>query len=232
VAERDLAAAARRHAPEGLPRPPAELVDRLTDHFLRLVPPTSVTWVHPSWRDLVVEQLAADAGARRRFLERCGIDGALLALSRAGGATGERVRPLLVEDGDWDALTDRLHLLIPTLGDPELVRLFATLEDGLTSGSGELAALAYDALSALRRTWARGRSLPTADLLRRWRLVAALLDEAPPEPHPAQVWDPAPTIAPDVPVVRHGTPVPQVDWGERERAAALVARILADLDAA
>ncbi len=37
VAERDLAAALRRHASTGLPKAPVELVDRLSDHFLRVI---------------------------------------------------------------------------------------------------------------------------------------------------------------------------------------------------
>jgi hypothetical protein len=36
VAERDLAAALRRHASNGLTRAPVDLVDRLTDHFVRV----------------------------------------------------------------------------------------------------------------------------------------------------------------------------------------------------
>src|SRR5207244_54097 len=82
------------HTAAGLSRPPGELVDRLADHFLRVVPPASVTWVHPSWRDLVIEELAADAEARRGFLRACGIDGLLLALSAGGGVAGEPRPPL------------------------------------------------------------------------------------------------------------------------------------------
>jgi len=37
VVERDLVAALRRHHDGALPRPPAELVDRLSDHFLRVL---------------------------------------------------------------------------------------------------------------------------------------------------------------------------------------------------
>jgi hypothetical protein len=37
VAERDLAAALRRHASDGLTHAPADLVDRLTDHFVRVL---------------------------------------------------------------------------------------------------------------------------------------------------------------------------------------------------
>ncbi len=37
TAERDLADALRRHCSHGLPKAPADLVDRLTDHFLRVL---------------------------------------------------------------------------------------------------------------------------------------------------------------------------------------------------
>jgi len=37
VAERDLAAALRRHTENGCPKAPADLVDRLADHFLRVI---------------------------------------------------------------------------------------------------------------------------------------------------------------------------------------------------
>jgi hypothetical protein len=93
VTERDLVAATRRHSDSGFARAPTDIVDRLSDHFLRVVEGGAVTWVHPSWRDLVIEEVAATPGSRRDFLHRCGIDGALLALSTAGGAGGER----------WDA---------------------------------------------------------------------------------------------------------------------------------
>lgn len=131
VSERDLAHAACRHAPAGLASLPSVLVDRLADHFIRVVPPTSVAWVHPSWRDLVIDELAADLSAREAFLSACSLDGLLLALSRAGGASGERIRPLLCSDHDWDTARERLHRLIPELADHDLLRLLATLEDAL-----------------------------------------------------------------------------------------------------
>ena len=37
VAERDLASALRRHVEAGCPKAPADLVDRLADHFLRVI---------------------------------------------------------------------------------------------------------------------------------------------------------------------------------------------------
>jgi hypothetical protein len=37
VAERDLAAALRRHSSNGLAKAPVDIVDRLTDHFVRVL---------------------------------------------------------------------------------------------------------------------------------------------------------------------------------------------------
>lgn len=117
--ERELSDTLRRHYPAGLSHPPHELIDRLTDHFLRLSS-LGIDWVHPSWRDLVIDRLREDATERRSFLRRCGTYGALLALSGGGGVSGERELPLLIDDADWDALTDRLGELLRELEDATL----------------------------------------------------------------------------------------------------------------
>jgi hypothetical protein len=129
VSARELAAAFRRHAATGLRQQPEQLVDRLTDHFLRLVNEGGVTWVHPSWRDLVIDELVGDRVARQKFLRACSIEGILLAVSTAGGATGERLLPLVRDDQDWDALSDRLAVMIVELDDPDINRLFVTLAE-------------------------------------------------------------------------------------------------------
>jgi hypothetical protein len=203
VPERELAAAARRHLEHGLAKPPSELVDRLRDHFLRIVPPHSVTWVHPSWRDLVIDDLGADTDARRRFLERCSIDGVLLALATGGGATGERVVPLLVEDADWDALAARLHELAGDLDSGGEAQLLAALAAAVEADLGEdvereLEALLREVLDLLRRRWDARRAVIEPVVLELWLRAAAALDE---RPHPELRWtwlELAPAAAPDV----------------------------------
>jgi hypothetical protein len=238
VSERDLASAARRHAPNGLPRRPAQLVDRLTDHFVRLVPPSSVTWVHPSWRDLVIERLAAHPDERLAFLSRCSIEGVLLALSRGGGAEGERAQPLLLTDADWDALHARLLDLVPELADPDLLRLFAAFEDGLRLESypdpGELASVARTTLSEISSSWDRKQSFATFELLRRWEEVSMLLDEAPVPPRQPALWAPPSGERFEGVPDHHTNPVPDTGWSADEARARerIVDRILADLDAA
>jgi hypothetical protein len=193
VAERDVAAAARRHGDAGLRRRPADVIDRLTDHFLRLVPPQRVTWVHPSWRDLVIDHLAGDPPARRRFLERCSLDGLLLALSVGGGATGDRRFPLLVADADWDTATDRLSRMIPELEDAQLAHLLAALDVAVRAPAdarvhSETHALAQRCLELAReRLDARHAAIPV-DLLEHWYALAGGLGGAQPAPRIAATW--------------------------------------------
>jgi hypothetical protein len=188
VTERDLVGAVRRHSPAGLEHPVNEIVDRLADHFLRVVPPASVVWVHPSWRDLVIEELAADAGARRTFLRACGIHGIVLALSTAGGTAGERSLPLLVEDGDWDALADRIAVLLPELDAPEVTMLLAAIAEARPAAPREGTALADEALAQLERLWDRHAVAVPVGVLAAWFDLAAELDEPPQPPSAAPTW--------------------------------------------
>ncbi len=155
IDERELAAVVRRHHAGGLSRPVADLIDRLTDHFLR-VTPLGIGWVHPSWRDLVIDELRDDADARRRFLSASAVDGVTLAVSRAGGIAGERTLPLMIADGDWDALGDRLHELRHELEDRELARVLLALGGAIGAVNDvrqarELDCLAVDVLGATGR---------------------------------------------------------------------------------
>ena len=176
VPERELAASVRRHSPAGLERPAAEIVDRLADHFLRPLHPMSVTWVHPSWRDLVIDELAQDATARRAFLHACGVHGATLALSTAGGAAGERTLPLLRDDGDWDALADRLAELVPELDAPETTLVLTSLAEARAEAAdarAELDALTEETLARLARAWSAGPGTVPVGLLAEWLALAS-----------------------------------------------------------
>lgn len=172
IDERALAATVRRHHPGGLSRPPSELIDRLTDHFLR-VTTLGIGWVHPSWRDLVIDELRSDAAARQHFLAASGIDGLTLALSVQGGPRGERTLPLLMTDGDWDRLCDRLHQLLSVLELRELARVLLALETTLAEAitpwqRREAQSMAAEMLNRTRSMWNRERAILPAFLLDDW----------------------------------------------------------------
>jgi hypothetical protein len=198
VSERDLATAFRRHAETGCPQTPAELVDRLTDHFVRVVPPSSIAWVHPSWRDLVITALADDAAARTTFLERTGLEGALLAISIAGGASGDRSLPLLRSDADWDTASTRIARLARELDAPSAIRLLqalATTVRGQTvrpqiggPARAEATALATLTLERLQRAWDDQHELLAAAELAEWFALAAWVPEPPRTPRYDRTW--------------------------------------------
>jgi hypothetical protein len=192
IDERELAATVRRHRSGGLSLPPGELIDRLTDHFVR-VTPFGIGWVHPSWRDLVIEQLRADESARQRFLAQCGVDGVTLALSQEGGGSGERNLPLLETDADWDHLGDRMPDLIRELEPRDLSRVLLTLDTALDSIEDrtqlrEAQNLAVHLLNATRRMWNQtGETLP-AFLLGGWFRVSKHLTDDIERPTISPTW--------------------------------------------
>ena len=192
VSERDLGLAARRHQQE-LAQPVSALVDRLQDHFLRRVPPAAVTWVHPSWRDLVIDQLERDPARRRAFLARCGIEGALLALSIAGGPAGERTLPFLIDDGDWDELLAHADALVAELDTAERVRLARQVSEAILDRShhdDRRATAELDALAArlLETILPAPIDQTTLVLLSEWYALSELVREPPSPPDVAGVW--------------------------------------------
>ncbi|MGH2909052.1 MAG: hypothetical protein ACRDK8_07140, partial [Solirubrobacteraceae bacterium] len=172
IDERELTATVRRHRPAGFSRPPNELIDRLTDHFLR-VTPLGIGWVHPSWRDLVIDELRHGAAARRRFLATCSLYGMMLALSLEGGAGGERALPLVVDDHDWDVLADRLDALAGEAEDQELVQLLLALrglgQSKMTSAQeSEARSLVAFVLTRVARRWDHDQRVVPSVLLDHW----------------------------------------------------------------
>jgi hypothetical protein len=153
-----------------------------------------VDWVHPSWRDLVIESLAADPGERRRFLRRSGVDGAAIALSRAGGVEGERSRPLLQGDADWDALGDGLYALCADIDEADAIRLLDVI--AAAGDDDEVKALAE---LVLRRLGWSGKAV-SVDAIGAWASVSAKLDPRPDAPAVAMTWLALePTRAPETP---------------------------------
>jgi hypothetical protein len=192
VSERELAAAVRRHFGMAIGQRPDQLIDRLTDHFVRVGDGGVVTWVHPSWRDLVIDELSADRALRQQFIASSSLDGLLLALSVAGGPEGERVLPLLPADEDWDHLCDRLSQLIPDLDEPSTKRLlvaFAEALDAVEKGRRrELEATIEETLRLLVRKWTRERATPPVGLVRDWLALRSRVREQPPLPDLAAAW--------------------------------------------
>jgi hypothetical protein len=138
--------------------------------------------VHPTWRDLVIERLAADADLRRHFLARCGPHGVALSLSTAGGAQGDRTYPLIGDDGDWDALGDRIYALLPELDHAELAMVLRALLGALAvvtpdwMATREARGLARMALERTGVLWAAAGAPVLLDCVDAWLSLSDRLD--------------------------------------------------------
>ncbi len=141
-----------------------------------------VAWVHPTWRDLVIERLARDAGLWLHFLTRCGPHGVGLALSPAGAAPGERALPLIAGDRDWDALGDRIYTLLPELDHAELAAVLRAILGAAQTATpngmaaGEARVLARMALERTAALWAAAGTPVLLDCVDAWLSLSAHLD--------------------------------------------------------
>jgi hypothetical protein len=160
---------------------------------IRIGTEASIDWMHPSWRDLVIEELANDEAARQHFLKSCGAPGFLLALSVAGGATGNRAMPLLCSPKDWAALSHAMPRVLRSSADASgkvLASLHAALitPPKIHSIISPMGAFADHLLSVLRELWASNGLRPSAVELERYYIISEALDPLPPGPILKPIW--------------------------------------------
>lgn len=87
-------------------------LEDLDGSFLRIRTPTVpwqsepwLDWVHPSFRDLIIDYLADDLTTQERYWLHAGAKSVAIALSESGGAQGERRWPLLQHQKSWQWFT-------------------------------------------------------------------------------------------------------------------------------
>ena len=100
----------------------------------------------------------------------------------AGGAEGERERPLLRCDADWDALGDGLYAFCHDCGEAEAIQLLGMLDDA--GAFDEVLALARLVLERLK--W--GGHAVSVDAIAAWVPLAVKLDPRPEPPAVAMTW--------------------------------------------
>jgi hypothetical protein len=153
------------------------LLDDLSGHFLRVFfrPGTTepaADWLHPSWRDLMIERLASKAADRRDFLRLCGVDGLFLALSVEGGAVGQRNFPLLPGVEELAIVREQIPRIV--FGQPEQTGRVVNLAHDLAlerraGASGRAETLVEPMLLSCRDRWDdSGTSLNTLTLKAWW----------------------------------------------------------------
>jgi hypothetical protein len=104
------------HIGTTLPAAFGDALDDLMGTFLRqstslLDGQERIQWIHPSYRDLIIDELSENRELQVAFVGNATLHGVKLALSTSGGAEGKRVFPLLECAEAWAALKRRCAVL-------------------------------------------------------------------------------------------------------------------------
>jgi hypothetical protein len=90
-------------------------------------------WIHPSCRDLVIEELATQPELLNNFLRSMSLQGIKLAISDSGGASGDRQLPLMSHPNTWEVLEKRCLELANLKSNNETTDLLTALTSAATN---------------------------------------------------------------------------------------------------
>jgi hypothetical protein len=150
----------RRYCPGDEVRPFAEVLDELVESFVTIYAVGRrkyLQWMHPSYRDLVIEELPQDPAMYERFLRHMSLGGIKLAMSDTGGATGARKFPLITDAASWRLVGERCEEVAATGSSHEAEGLLSTLvsaaEGGAEEEAAQLGEIISRCLARLRQRW-------------------------------------------------------------------------------
>ena len=129
-----------------------------------------IDWIHPSCRDLVIEELAQEHDLQSKFLGAMSLQGIKLAISDSGGAIGDRHMPLMNHQGNWDLLKRRCLEVIASGTQDEMTDLLTVIVSAATNTTdperkGHLCRTIASVCEAVRTKWdCNASSLSTEDL--------------------------------------------------------------------
>jgi hypothetical protein len=151
------------HCPLPERRPFNEVAGELSEAFVKTVSTqhptaTGMGWMHPSYRDLAIDELASDASLQAGFLESMSLEGIKLAVSSSGGSAGTRRFPLMTSAASWDLLEKRSVAIALQEGPWSISRLLetlteATLQAGDTDSEERLRIVIAKVCDAARTRW-------------------------------------------------------------------------------
>jgi len=180
-----------------------DVSDELVGAFLREVGTVNdpyLDWIHPSVRDLVIDQLSENARDRERFIEQGGARVIGLALSELGGEEGKRDRPLLRTKADWIALSKTLDRLVSSMPAPQIhsaIRSISAVDrESLSSEEAIfLQDLMHRLFEGILKRLIKGENVLTIGILR--DLCELSVSVFPPEvlPNPQLLWENAVSAA-------------------------------------
>jgi hypothetical protein len=168
------------------------ILDELREAFLTLTA-GYLDWIHPSYRDLVIEELAADDTLRQRVLSSVTISGLKVAVSDTSGPRGEDKYPLIRSSSDWALLKEGCVRLIekasPTLA-ADALKVVTSAAQSATEPSvrKELSEIIYSVCEATRTHWDASETVFTANQIVTFCQSSLLANQLPALPRFERSW--------------------------------------------
>lgn len=185
----------REHCPQEIQTPPEDLLDELRESFLKSADGTDfIGWAHPSYRDLVIEELATDLSLRNGFLGTMALPGIKLAISDAGGSTGSRRLPLMSGAECWAALGCRCQAVVREAAPADLAELLTALISAVENEPdaevrGRLLSVLAEVCEGSRVRWNDCREALSSTAIASYRDASLLMDPLPPMPNLRPSWE-------------------------------------------
>jgi hypothetical protein len=159
-----------------------------------MAPTRRIDWIHPSCRDLVIEELAVEPTLQAKFVENMSLQGIKLSISDSGGLTGERRLPLMQDPRNWEILHGRCLSIAREDSYGEVSDLLTTLHSSaLESPDIERRALFIRTLDAVCkevcRRWDTSRAAIKADHLLAYCKASVLTKPFSPVPQLDVTWE-------------------------------------------
>jgi len=158
-----------------------------------------VDWIHPSYRDLVVEELASNPALRKSFLDGMGLEGIKLALSEPAckGISGAFL--LIASEDEWRTLKNRCLALAEESARSDQVDLLEILSD---AAKRPTTALDHTRLTdiirltclAVHRQWNQPTTVLSARDLVAYCKASSFAAPLPPIPDLRESWETAVAI--------------------------------------
>jgi hypothetical protein len=153
-----------------------------------------IKWVHPSNRDLVIEQLEQDSEMSLEFLRRCSFEGLSLAISHTGGAKGRRAFPLMNSDDAWAVLQDRLMAMTNSAEQHRRLEILRVLRSSLDAATHDprthkqMINVATSVLEIVRNNMESGAAYVGPQLLEAFIAVSTAVNSALAFPDISRIW--------------------------------------------
>jgi hypothetical protein len=193
---KELQATHNQHRPDISQLMLADALDDLVGTFVKysnIGDKEYVDWIHPSYRDLVIDELTNDLKLQATFLRNASLPGLQLALSDAGGGTGGRALPFLGSDAAWKSLKSRALIVANegTTGTVQALLILVTHSLRLETNKERTKELLRDILDGICDTVCiRWSTIPVKlDALKAYFLARSRLDSEPAVPNMAPSWE-------------------------------------------